>query len=89
VTGFNRYVRNPMYVGMLVVLLGQAMLFGSFALLGFAAFLGILAAAVVRWHEEPIVVRRFGSEYETYRRNVHAWLPRWHPWTPEVVEPRR
>ena len=86
VTEFNRYVRNPMYVGMLVVLLGQAMLFGSLALLVYAAFLGILAAPVVRWHEEPILVRRYGSEYDTYRRNVPAWLPRIRPWTPEVAD---
>jgi protein-S-isoprenylcysteine O-methyltransferase Ste14 len=86
VTGFNRYVRNPMYVGMLVILLGQAMLFGSLTLLVYGAFLGILAAAVVRWHEEPILVRRYGSEYQTYRRNVPAWLPRIRPWTPEVAD---
>jgi protein-S-isoprenylcysteine O-methyltransferase Ste14 len=85
VKGFNRYVRNPMYVGMVVNLLGQALLFGSLALLGYAAFLGIFAGAVVRWHEEPVLVRRFGSEYEEYRRNVHAWLPRIRPWTPEVA----
>jgi protein-S-isoprenylcysteine O-methyltransferase Ste14 len=84
VTGFNRYVRNPMYLGLLVVIVGQAVLFSSVWLLVYAAAWWIVTASFVRWYEEPTLVREYGGEYEAYRRNVHAWLPRWSPWTPGV-----
>jgi protein-S-isoprenylcysteine O-methyltransferase Ste14 len=84
VCGFNRYVRNPMYLGLLVVILGEALLFGSWALLVYAAVLWVITASFVRWYEEPTLLREYDGEYEAYRRNVHAWLPRWHPWTPGV-----
>ena len=81
VNGFNRYVRNPMYVGLLIVILGQALLFGSLPLVLYAVVMWVITASFVRWYEEPTLVRTYGSEYEIYRRNVPAWLPRWHPWT--------
>ncbi|WP_046469337.1 methyltransferase family protein [Allosalinactinospora lopnorensis] len=83
VEGPNRYVRNPMYVSLLGVILGQALLFGSFDLVLWAAFFWGLTALFVRFYEEPTLLRQFGSEYETYRRNVPAWLPRLRPWRPE------
>lgn len=92
VTGFNRYVRNPMYVGVLVSLAGQAMLFGSLGVLVFAAAAWICTAAFVRWYEEPDLTRRYGSQYQEYRRNVPAWFPRPRPWAPpqrETATPRR
>ena len=82
VTGFNRHVRNPMYAGLLVVLLGQALLFGSLWLVGYAALLWVITASFVHWYEEPTLAREYGDEYDEYRRNVRAWLPRWRPWTP-------
>ena len=84
VTGFNRYVRNPMYVGLIVVILGQALLFGSLWLVLYAAIAWVITASFVRLYEEPTLLRHYGSQYEEYRRNVHAWLPRWHPWIPGV-----
>ena len=84
VTGFNRFVRNPMYVGLLTAILGQALLFDSPWLVLYAVIGWIATASFVRWYEEPTLARTYGGEYETYRRNVRAWLPRWHPWTPEV-----
>jgi protein-S-isoprenylcysteine O-methyltransferase Ste14 len=39
-------------------------------------------ASFVRWYEEPTLARQFGAEYDVYRKNVPAWLPRRHPWTP-------
>jgi protein-S-isoprenylcysteine O-methyltransferase Ste14 len=79
VTGFNRYVRNPMYLGLIVVMLGQALLFGSLALVLWAAAFWIITASFVRWYEEPTLVDEYDGEYEEYRRHVHAWLPRVHP----------
>jgi protein-S-isoprenylcysteine O-methyltransferase Ste14 len=90
VSGFNRYVRNPMYLGLLIVLLGQALLFGSLWLVVYAICAWIITASFVRWYEEPTLARTYGNEYEAYRRRVPAWLPRWHPWTPGVESgPRR
>jgi protein-S-isoprenylcysteine O-methyltransferase Ste14 len=83
VTGFNRYVRNPMYVGLIIVILGQALLFGSWALVAYAAACWVVTASFVRWYEEPTLVRTYGGEYENYRRNVRAWLPRLLPWSAE------
>ena len=90
VNGFNRYVRNPMYVGLLITILGQALLFGSLWLVLYAICAWIITASFVRWYEEPTLARTYGNEYEAYRRSVPAWLPRWHPWTPGVDSgPRR
>ncbi|MGH3853890.1 MAG: methyltransferase family protein [Pseudonocardiaceae bacterium] len=81
-SGFNRYVRNPMYVGLLMVIVGQALLFGQYDLLVYAAVAWAVPAAFVHWYEEPRLTRQFGAEYEAYRRAVPAWWPRLHPWTP-------
>jgi protein-S-isoprenylcysteine O-methyltransferase Ste14 len=81
VGGLYRWVRNPMYVAMLAVILGQALLFGQLGPLMYAAILWVSAASVVRWHEEPVLVRRYGADYEAYRRAVPAWWPRLRPWT--------
>ena len=82
VTGFHRYVRNPIYLGSLMIFVGEALLFGSRTLLLYAALGWAGAAVFVRWYEEPTLTRRFGAEYEAYRRAVPAWRPRLHPWQP-------
>jgi protein-S-isoprenylcysteine O-methyltransferase Ste14 len=82
VTGFNRFVRNPMYVGLLVVILGQALLFDSLWLVAYAALGWIATASFVHWYEEPTLLRSFGAQYEEYRCNVPAWTPRLTSWTP-------
>jgi len=84
VNGFNRYVRNPMYVGVLLAIIGQVLLFGSPGLLVYAAVVWIAFASFVRWYEEPTLARDYGSEYEAYRHNVPAWVPRRRPWKPGV-----
>jgi len=82
VTGFNRFVRNPMYLGLLIAILGQALLFDSPWLVLYAAIGWIATASFVRWYEEPTLVRTYGEQYEEYRRNVAAWMPRLTPWRP-------
>jgi protein-S-isoprenylcysteine O-methyltransferase Ste14 len=82
VAGFHRYVRNPIYLGSLLIFAGEALLFGRLSLLGYAVIGWAGAAAFVRWYEEPALARRFGAEYEAYRRAVPAWRPRLRPWTP-------
>ena len=76
VSGFYRYVRNPIYVALIATIVGQALYFGRPILLAYAAVIQAITAAYVRWHEEPQLARRFGAEYEAYRRAVPAWLPR-------------
>jgi protein-S-isoprenylcysteine O-methyltransferase Ste14 len=85
VTGFNRFVRNPMYAGLITAIVGQALVFGSWWLALYAAAFWVITASFVRWYEEPTLVREYDGEYEEYRRNVHAWLPRWSPWTAGVA----
>lgn len=82
VTGFNRFVRNPMYLGLVIVILGQALLFGSLGLVVYAAVMWIVTASFVHWYEEPGLTRQYGAEYDAYRDNVRAWIPRARPWTP-------
>lgn len=82
VSGANRYVRNPMYVGLLVALVGQALLFGSGRLLVYATTAWGVTAAFVHWYEEPTLTRQFGADYDAYRAAVPAWWPRRRPWTP-------
>jgi protein-S-isoprenylcysteine O-methyltransferase Ste14 len=82
VSGCYRYVRNPIYVGFVVILMGEVLLFGSPGLLEYTALAWCVGAAGVRFYEEPTLARKFGAEYQDYRRAVRAWIPRLHPWTP-------
>jgi protein-S-isoprenylcysteine O-methyltransferase Ste14 len=82
VGGVYRYVRNPMYVAVLAAIVGQALFFGRVGLLLYAAAVWLITAAFVHWYEEPTLTRRFGADYEAYRRAVPAWLPRLRPWKP-------
>jgi protein-S-isoprenylcysteine O-methyltransferase Ste14 len=82
VGGFYRFVRNPMYVAIAAAVTGQGLLLGQPKLFGAAALGAIPVAAFVRFYEEPTLARKFGTEYDTYRRNVPRWLPRLTPWQP-------
>jgi protein-S-isoprenylcysteine O-methyltransferase Ste14 len=76
VGGPYRYVRNPMYVSFVPAIIGQALLLGRPVLLIYTAALLVALVAFVRWYEEPTLVRRFGEQYETYRKEVPGWWPR-------------
>lgn len=80
VSGFYRYVRNPMYVGVLVALSGEAILFWNKGII-LEAVLGWVATSIfIRMHEEPSLTRRYRDEYLQYKRHVPRWLPRLTPW---------
>lgn len=83
VSGYYRYVRNPIYVGFLIILIGQTLLFGTRGMLEYTIIAWCVGALGARLYEEPRLTRRFGAEYEAYRRAVPAWLPRLRPWTPD------
>jgi protein-S-isoprenylcysteine O-methyltransferase Ste14 len=80
VSGLYRHVRNPMYVGVVLAIVGQALWLGSMALLGYAAAVFAAFFLFVLLYEEPALRRQFGAEYESYRRHVPRWLPRIQPW---------
>jgi protein-S-isoprenylcysteine O-methyltransferase Ste14 len=83
VGGAYRYVRNPMYLAVGALIVGQALVLGQAALLAYGAAFGAAVVAFVHVYEEPTLVRRFGADYEAYRRAVPAWWPRLRPWAPE------
>jgi protein-S-isoprenylcysteine O-methyltransferase Ste14 len=80
VSGFYRYVRNPMYVGILLALAGESLLFRSRSLAGFACWLWFGFHLFVLLYEESTLARRYGEEYLRYRQNVPRWSPRITPW---------
>ena len=80
VTGFYRYVRNPMYVALVAMVVGQGLLFGNFCLIVYALTVGLITHAFVRAYEEPTLRRSFGAEYEEYCAHVGRWIPRLTPW---------
>jgi protein-S-isoprenylcysteine O-methyltransferase Ste14 len=73
--GSYRVVRNPMYVGVLALIVGQAFLLGREVLLVWAVAAAGFFHLFVVLHEEPELRRRFGAEYDDYRRRVGRWLP--------------
>jgi protein-S-isoprenylcysteine O-methyltransferase Ste14 len=79
-SGLYRYVRNPMYLAVLAIILGQGLLFGSIRVLAWAAVVGAVFHAFVVWYEEPTLRRRYGADYDAYRAAVRRWWPRWRPW---------
>lgn len=82
VIGPYRRVRNPMISGVLFLLLGEAVLLGSLALLAWFAAALAVNAVYLPLVEERGLERRFGAEFERYRANVPRWLPRLRPWEP-------
>jgi protein-S-isoprenylcysteine O-methyltransferase Ste14 len=76
VGGLYRYVRNPMYLAVLAVIVGQALVLGQPVLLPYAAAVGVAVAAFVSGYEEPALRDRYGAEYDAYRRSVPGWWPR-------------
>jgi protein-S-isoprenylcysteine O-methyltransferase Ste14 len=80
VAGVYRFVRNPMYLAVLAIILGQALLFGSWWLVFYAAIVLAAVFAFVKGYEEPTLTRTYGEQYLHYRTNVPGWWPRLTPW---------
>lgn len=86
VTGLYRYVRNPMYVAVLWVILGQGLLLGNVSVLEHGVAVGIGFHLWVPGYEEPALRRSFGGEYRKYCANVRRWIPRVRPWREYPVQ---
>jgi protein-S-isoprenylcysteine O-methyltransferase Ste14 len=80
VTGLYRYVRNPMYVAVFSIILGQALLFGNVRVLEYAALVWMAFHLFVLLYEEPAMRRTFPQEYAVFCKNVPRWIPRLTPW---------
>jgi protein-S-isoprenylcysteine O-methyltransferase Ste14 len=77
VTGrLYQHVRNPMYVGLLTLLAGEAVGFGSIDLTAYAVAVAACVHLFVIGYEEPSLHRRFGAAYDQYRQAVPRWIPR-------------
>ena len=73
--GSYRFVRSPMYLGVLLLIVGQGLLLGREVLFVWAAAAWLMFTAFLVFYEEPGLRRRFGKSYDDYRRRVHRWVP--------------
>src|SRR5262245_25958540 len=82
VSGWYRYVRNPMYVAVVAVIIGQSPVLGSIRVLGYAGLVWLGFTLFVLLYEEPTLRGTYGDEYQEFCTNVPRWIPRLHPWRP-------
>lgn len=75
-TALHRRVRNPMYIGVALAIVGQGALFRSLHVVEYAVLLLVVAHVFVVLYEEPTLQRQFGASYEQYRRSVPRWIPK-------------
>ncbi len=80
VQGFYRYVRNPIYVAVVSLILGQALLLGDISVFVYALFAWLMTHPFVTTYEEPTLRKSFGIQYETFCAHVPRWIPRLRPW---------
>ncbi len=76
IRGFYRYVRNPMYVAVVLIILGQGLFLGDVRLVVYGLFVWLLTHAFVVIYEEPTLRESFGMDYDRYRASVPRWIPR-------------
>ncbi len=76
VRGLYRYARNPMYISVLLVLLGESVLFHSWTLCRYALAVWAGFHLFVLLYEEPTLRDKFGESYKEYCQRVNRWLPR-------------
>ncbi len=83
VSGPYRYVRNPMLIGVIVILFSEALFFKSFPFFIFSCLFTLANIVYFPLLEEPALVKRFGDEYKIYLENVPRWMPRIKPYYPK------
>jgi protein-S-isoprenylcysteine O-methyltransferase Ste14 len=77
IRGLYRYCRNPMYVGLITLILGWVLWFQTGLLLLYVALVALMFQLLTTLYEEPHLRRIFGADYEAYCARVGRWLPRW------------
>ena len=80
VGGLYRWVRNPMYLAVGAIILGQAVMFASLGVLAWLALFAVAVVAFVTAYEEPTLRQTYGESYDAYRAAVPGWWPRLTPW---------
>jgi protein-S-isoprenylcysteine O-methyltransferase Ste14 len=80
VTGSYRYVRNPMYIALVSLVLGQALFLGDIHVLIYGLCFWLLTHLFVLLYEEPTLRRSFPEDYAAFTANVPRWIPRLTPW---------
>jgi protein-S-isoprenylcysteine O-methyltransferase Ste14 len=78
--GLYRHSRNPMYIGVLLIVFGWGLLVRSPLLFIYGLVLALAFHLRVLWREEPWLARRFGVQWDAYETAVPRWLPRLTPW---------
>ena len=88
VGGLYRYVRNPMYLAVAILLFGEAVALARLDRYVLIYFVSLAAVTIlfVRFYEEPHLRRLFGAEYDEYCAHVRRWLPSVRPWYPQSAE---
>jgi protein-S-isoprenylcysteine O-methyltransferase Ste14 len=86
VSGLYAHVRNPMYVGVELIIFGQSMLFASAALIAYGITVWLAFMLFVLYYEEPRLKHEFPDAYATYSAAVPRWFPRLSPWRPAPPE---
>jgi protein-S-isoprenylcysteine O-methyltransferase Ste14 len=76
VQGLYRYVRNPMYVAVAAILIGELLIIRTVPMLWYVAVWFGAVNLFVIGYEEPTLRRRFGDSYERYAQSVRRWVPR-------------
>jgi protein-S-isoprenylcysteine O-methyltransferase Ste14 len=75
VHGLYRYLRNPMYVGILSILLGEALFLESLRLFEYTAVVFLFFYLFIVLYEEPVLKQKFGESYQRYCETIPRWLP--------------
>lgn len=83
VVGLYRHVRNPMYLGVLLLVLGWSIYLASLLVAGYVVVLAIAFHVRVRTHEEPWLSATFPRAWARYSADVPRWLPRLTAWRPQ------
>lgn len=83
IAGLYRHVRNPMILSLILLQIGEALLFASWGIALLALLNFLVNTVYFIFSEEPGLEKRFGEEYRDYRKHVRRWIPRLRPWMPK------
>ena len=86
ITGMYAYVRNPMILGVIMILTGESIAISSLHIFHWDLLFFVINNVYFGFYEEPGLVHRFGDEYREYKKNVHRWVPRLKPYKPELTQ---
>jgi protein-S-isoprenylcysteine O-methyltransferase Ste14 len=81
--GMYGYVRNPMIMGVLIVLIGESIAILSLKIFIWAVIFFIINNIFFFLYEEPNLEKKFGAEYQEYKKNVPRWIPRLKAFVPD------